>query len=81
MAFSDVIGQVVVRRLGGGQVFIVSIKPWEEEARTPWGHSNVRHNFGYRGPLPLFSGVSWHLLKRKSRGGRVTAGMGSDTNV
>jgi len=76
VALSDVIGRVAVRQLGGGQVLVVSVKPRDEEAGTPWGHSNVRHNFGYRGPLPLFSGVSWHLLKRKRRGGRVTAGTG-----
>lgn len=76
VALSDVIGRVVVRELGGGQVFVVFVEPRDEETGTPWGHSNVRHNFGYRGPLPLFSGVSWHLLKRKRRGGRVTAGTG-----
>lgn len=75
VALGNVIG-VVVGKLGGGQVFVVSVEPRDEEAGTPWGHSNVRHNFGYRGPLPLFSGVSWHLLKRKRRGGRVTAGTG-----
>lgn len=74
VALGDVIGCVVVRELVGGQVLVMSVKPRDEEAGTPWGHSNVRHNFGYRGPLPLFSGVSWHLLKRKRRGGRVTAG-------
>lgn len=76
VALSDVIGRVVVRELGGRQLFVVAVEPRDEETGTPWGHSNVRHNFGYRGPLPLFSGVSWHLLKRKRRGGRVTAGTG-----
>ncbi len=74
MALSNVIGWVVVRILGGGQVLIVSVEPRDEKARTPWGHSNVRHNFGYRGPLPLFSGVSWHLLKRKRRRGGSHSG-------
>lgn len=46
VAVSDVIGRVVVRELGGGQVFVVSVEPRDEEAGTPWGHSNVRHNFG-----------------------------------
>lgn len=76
VALGDVIGRVVVRELVWGQLFVVSVEPWDEEAGTPWGHSNVRDNFGYRGPLPLFSGVSWHLYQRKRRGGRVTAGTG-----
>ena len=76
VALRDVIAWVVVRLLCGVQVLIVAVEPWDEEAGIPWGHSNVRHNFGYRGPLPLFSGVSWHLFKRKRRGGRVTAGSG-----
>lgn len=70
VTLSDVIGRVVVRGLGGVQLFVVTVEPRDEEAGTPWGHSNVRHNFGYRGPLPLFSGVSRHLLKRKRREGQ-----------
>lgn len=76
VTLGDVTGRVVVRELGRGQVFVVSVKPRDEEAGTPWGHSNVRYNFVYTGPLPLFSGVSWHLLRRNRRGGRVTAGTG-----
>lgn len=69
VALGDRIGQVVVRELRWGQVLVVSVEARDEESGAPWGHSNVRHNFGYRGPLPLFSGVCWHLLKRKRRGG------------
>lgn len=35
MTFSDVIGRVVIRELGGGQVFVVSVEPRDEEAGTP----------------------------------------------
>lgn len=35
MAVSDVIGRVVIRELGGGQVFVVSVEPRDEEAGTP----------------------------------------------
>lgn len=69
VALGDRIGQGVVRELRWGQVLVVSVEARDEESWAPWGHSNVRHNFGYRGPFPLFSGVCRHLLKRKRRGG------------
>lgn len=69
VALGHRIGQGVVRELRWGRVLVVSVEARDEESWAPWGHSNVRHNFGYRGPLPLFSGVCRHLLKRKRRGG------------
>lgn len=69
MALGNGNGRLVIGELSRRQVFVVSVEPRDEEAGTPWGHSNVRHNFGYRRPLPLFSGVCWHLFKRKRRGG------------
>lgn len=80
VAVSDMIGRLVIRKLRRGQVLIVSVEPWDDEAGAPWGHSNVRHNFGYRRSLPLFSGVSWHLLKRKGTG-HSTVGFNTSEQV
>lgn len=70
VALGDRIGRVVKRELSRVQMLVESVEPWGAVSWAPWGHSNVRHNFGYRGPLPLFSGICWHLLKRKRRGRR-----------
>lgn len=77
VALSVVVGCVVVRELDGRVVVIVPVEPRDEHAGTPWGHSNVRHNFGYRDLLPFFSGISGHLLKGK----RVTEVMALNYNV
>lgn len=82
VALGNGIGRLVERQLGEGQVLVMSMEPRDEEAGAPWGHSNVRHNFGYRGPLSLFFGICWHLLKRKRRGGGGSQQvLGSDTIV
>ena len=77
VAVRDVSGRVVIREVRGGLVVVEAVERWKDAAGASWGHSKVRHNFGYTGPL--LSGVSWHLLKRRRRregrrgGGGVTA--------
>lgn len=58
------IGQLAEGVLDGAQVFIESVEPGDAQSRA---HIYMRRTFGDGGPLPLFFGICWHLLKRKRR--------------
>lgn len=60
---------MVEGKLDRGQVFIESVKPRDAESRAHLRYIHMRSTFGVGGPLPVFFGIRWHLLKRKRNTG------------